>query len=101
MCLRSPRVLFVGDLLHPVDVLAVDNLGNGEMAHAGFVSGAMPVLYARRDPNDVSGLDLALRLIPFLHPAGSERDDQHLPRWMGMPSGARAGFERHVTRCHF
>src|SRR5436305_14086048 len=56
--LRSPGILLVGHLLHPLDDLAVEVLQDGEMGHRGRGRGAVPVPLARRDGHDVSRPDL-------------------------------------------
>ena len=47
----------VGDVLHPVDRLAVEGLLDGDMGHGGRWRGAVPVLLARREPDDVAWTD--------------------------------------------
>jgi hypothetical protein len=51
-------VLFVGDLLHPVDDLAVEFFLNGDMRHGGGGRSAVPVFFAGREPHNVAGPDL-------------------------------------------
>src|SRR4051794_7245661 len=70
------------------------------MAHAGLVRGSVPMLHARCDPDDIAGLDLALRLAPFLDPSRTESDDQHLAGGMRVPGGARARVEADVPGRH-
>ena len=47
----------VGHLLHPVDGFAVLDLLDGDMGHRGGRRRAVPVLFARREPDDVAGPD--------------------------------------------
>src|SRR5271156_461250 len=93
--MNSGLVLFVADLLHPVDRLAVELFQNGNMRHRGGRRGAVPMLLAGRTPDYVAGPDFLFRFAPTLRPAASGGDDQRLPERMGMPRRARAGFERY------
>src|SRR4051794_11029802 len=92
----SLAILLVADLLHPLDVLAVDAFLDGDVAHAVRRGRAVPVLHARRRPDHVARLDLPLLTVPFLHPASAGRDDQDLARRMAVPRRARARLEGHV-----
>src|SRR5206468_3497920 len=98
--LPARAVLVVGDLLHPVDVPAIDGFLNRDVAHAVGHGGAMPVLYARRNPHHVARLDLLLLPTPFLHPTRARSDDENLPGGMRVPGAARAGLEGHMARAH-
>src|SRR3954471_8523440 len=51
----SAPVLFVADLLHPVGVLAIEQLGDGDMGHRGRRRCSMPMLKPRRKPDDIAG----------------------------------------------
>ena len=46
-----PPVLLVVDLLHPIDALAVECLSYCDVGHCGAGGRAMPVLFARREPD--------------------------------------------------
>jgi hypothetical protein len=54
-------VLLVGDGLHPVDVIAVDHLRNGQVEHRGRQRCAVPMALLTRAPHDVAGADLGAR----------------------------------------
>jgi hypothetical protein len=47
--------LFVADLFHPVDGLAVELFLNGDVGHGGGGRGPVPMLLAGREPDDVEG----------------------------------------------
>src|SRR5437667_11574607 len=83
----SAVVLLVGDLLHPVDGLAVEPLLNGDVCHGRGRGGAMPMLLARREPDHVTGANLLDRASPPLRQTGSSRHDQGLPQRGGVPCG--------------
>ena len=51
----SNPILVVGDLLHPVDDLAVERFGNGDVAHRRGRRRPMPMLLAGREPDDIAG----------------------------------------------
>src|SRR4051794_14600783 len=87
-------VLFVADLFHPVDGLAIQRLVDGDVLHGRGRRRAVPVLSARLEPHDVPGPDLLERPALTLHEAVAKGDDQRLSEWMRVPCGARAGLER-------
>src|SRR4051812_29093836 len=89
-------VLLIGHFLLPVDVLAIERFGNGHVCHATGGRCAVPMLHARRCPDNVAGLDLLLFTAFLLHPAGTGLHDERLAKGMGVPGGTRAGLERHV-----
>src|ERR1700757_543125 len=68
-------VLLVADVLHPGDVLAVERLLGGDMNHARRRRGAVPVLFVRRNPDNVARFDLAHFAAPALYPARAGDDE--------------------------
>src|SRR3954470_4235187 len=56
--MTSPAVLLVADLLHPIDGRAVQLFLDSDVAHGSGRAGAMPVLFAGREPDDVARADL-------------------------------------------
>src|SRR4029077_3815446 len=88
-------VLLVGHRLQPFDRLAVERFLHGDMHHHRSRPGAVPVLFARRNPDHVAGADFAHLAAPALHPAAAGHDTQSLPERMGVPMGAGAGLEAH------
>src|SRR5207244_10513066 len=87
-------VLFVADLLHPVDDLAVEVFLDRDVGHGGGRRRAMPVLLARRAPDDVARSNHFDRTTPALHEPAAGRDDQGLTQRMGVPRGPGAWLER-------
>src|SRR5438132_1637120 len=68
-------VLFISNLLHPVDGLPVELLLNGDVGHRRSRRGAVPMLLARREPDHVPRPDLLDRASPALRaPAASGHD---------------------------
>src|SRR5437016_10077114 len=96
LLIARPLVLLVGDLLHPVDNLAVEPLLYGDMCHGRGGQCAMPMLFARRAPDHVAGPDDPDRAAPALHEAAARRDDERLTERMRVPITARAWLERYV-----
>src|SRR5215471_12274763 len=83
----SACVLFVADLFHPVNRFAVELFLNGDMGHRRGWSGAVPMLLARRNPDDVTGPNFLDRASPALCPATTSRHKQSLPQRMSVPCG--------------
>ena len=74
---RAGLVLLVGDLLHPVDRLAVEPLHDGDVRHGRRCRGAVPMLFTRRAPDDVAGADLFDRASPALNQAAALYSGDH------------------------
>jgi hypothetical protein len=55
--LKSLAVLFVADLFHPVNGLAVEELHDGDVRHGGDGRSAVPVFLTRRKPDNVLGMN--------------------------------------------
>ena len=62
-------VLRVADLLHPIDDLVVELFLDGDVGHGRGWRGAVPVLLAGREPDDVARADFLHRSAFALHPA--------------------------------
>src|SRR4051794_38237618 len=68
--------LLVGDVFQPLDGLAVELLGDGDMGQGGGRSGPVPMLLARRKPDDVARPDRLDRTALALSPTAARRHDQ-------------------------
>ena len=90
----SSAVLRIADVFQPVDDLAVKRFRNRNVCHRCGRRRAVPVLFARREPNDVPRPDLLDRPALALRKAAAGRHDQCLPQRMRVPGCARAGLER-------
>lgn len=86
----------MGDLIHPIDVLAVKPFLNCDVRHRSSRRGPVPMLLAGRKPDDIAGADLLHRTAFPLHPATARADDERLSKRMGVPCSARARFERYT-----
>src|ERR1019366_3120323 len=84
------EVLLVGDVLHPLDELAVKSLLDGDVRHCRCRCGAMPVLVVRWAPDHVARADFDDRLALALRPTASGGDDQSLTQRVCVPGGACA-----------
>src|SRR5579863_780412 len=89
----SAAVLLVADLLHPIDILAVELFLNRDMAHGRGHARAVPVLFAWRKPHDIAGTNFLDWAALALRPAATGRDDQRLAERVRMPGGASARLE--------
>jgi hypothetical protein len=92
----NPSVLFVADLFHPVDNLAIELFLNGDVRHGGGQRSAMPVLLAGREPDHIAGPDFLNRTSPALCPAATGGDDQGLAERMRVPCSPRARLESYT-----
>jgi hypothetical protein len=61
-------ILFVADLFHPLDNLAVELFLNGDVRHGRGRCSPMPVLLAGRKPDHITGPDLLDRSAVALKP---------------------------------
>src|SRR5437867_12797406 len=86
-------VLFVGDLLHPVDDLAAQLFLDGDVSHRGGRRGAMPMLLAGLAPDHITGSNHLDRSAPALHVPAAGRDDQRLAERTRVTVAARARSE--------
>ena len=89
-------VLFVADVLHPVDYFAVLLFLDGDVGHGRRWRGAVPVLLAGGEPDDVAGTDLLDWAAPALCPAAARGDDESLAERMRVPGSPRARLECHA-----
>ena len=89
MLLSRLWVVFqVGNFFHPVDGLAVELLGDCDVGHGGGGGGPVPMFFAGRKPDDVSGMNGFNGSAFALGASTACGHDQHLSQWMGVPSGA-------------
>ena len=90
----TPRaVLFVADLLHPVDDLALEFLLDGDVRHRAVRRGAVPMLLSGRTRDHISGMNLFDRTSLALHEASTLRHNERLTQGMVVPSRAGARLE--------
>ncbi|MNK63460.1 hypothetical protein D3C87_826780 [compost metagenome] len=87
-------------MLHPVYHLAVLDLLKRDMGHRHIRCGAVPVPFTRCKPDDITGANLLHRLTLTLRAAKAGYHDQGLAERMGVPGGAGAGFESHLSTLH-
>ena len=75
---RSALVLVVADLFHPLDELPVELFLDGDVRHCRGRRSTMPMFFARREPDHISGMDLFNRTALALHPTAAASDNQRL-----------------------
>ena len=80
-------------MFQPIDDLAVKRFRNRNVCHRCGRRRAVPMLLARREPDDVPRPDLLDRPALALRKAAACRHDQRLTERMRVLGGARAGFE--------
>jgi hypothetical protein len=76
----SGLVLLVTDLLHPVDNLPVFLFLNGDVRHGCGRRSTMPMLFAGREPDHITGPDLFDRPAPPLRAPAASRDNESLAK---------------------
>jgi hypothetical protein len=86
-------VLVLRDFFKPVDDFAAELFLNGDVGHSGGGRGAVPMLFAGREPDDVTGADFFNGSGLALGPAAASGDDERLTERMRVPRSSRAGFE--------
>jgi len=89
----SGVILGVGDVLEPVDGPAVEGFLNGEMGHRRGGCGAVPVLFARGEDDDIAGTDFLDGATFALGATAAGSHDESLTQRMRVPRRARAGLE--------
>ena len=89
----SGVVLFVADVFQPVHDFAVEGLGDGDVGHRGGWRRAMPVFFAGRKPDDVTGPDFLDGAAPSLRPAAAGCNDDGLTQRVRVPGGAGTRLE--------
>lgn len=85
--------MLVANLLHPLDDLAFEGFRDGDVCHGRGGRGAVPVFFARCEPNDIARAEVLDRT-PFpLRTTGPRHDKKCLPERVGVPGCARARLE--------
>src|SRR5215203_3409004 len=83
-------------MFQPVHRLAIELLLDGDVGHRRRWRRPVPVLFAWREPNDVTGPNLLDWPTPTLGAANAGCHDQRLAERMGVPRRPRTGLERHT-----
>jgi hypothetical protein len=65
----SGSVLFVADMLHPIDDFAVQRFLNRDVCHCGCGCCSMPMLLTGRKPDDITWVDFLDWAVPTLRPS--------------------------------
>src|SRR5947209_361574 len=86
-------VLFVADLLHPVNGLAVETFLNSDVRHGRGWRGPVPMFLPRRKPDHVTWPNLLNRPTPALDPATARCHNQGLTQRVGVPCCPSARLE--------
>src|SRR4029077_15538985 len=66
---------------------------DGDVGHGCAWRGSMPMFFAWREPDEITGPDRLNGSAFALGPAATSRHEQSLAERMGVPCGARARFE--------
>jgi len=90
---KTHLVLFVADLFHPVNDLAVETFLNGDVRHGSGRRSPMPMLLPRREPNHITRSDFLDGAALALRPPAPSRHDQGLPQRMSVPGSTRTWLE--------
>jgi FtsX-like permease family len=92
----ATKVFVIAHLFHPVHGFAFELFCNGDMRHGGGWGRAVPVLLARRAPDNVTRPNLFDRTTPALYKTATSGDDENLTARMRVPCCPSAGLERHT-----
>src|SRR5437588_12612641 len=87
-------VLFVADLLHPVNRLAVETLLNGDVCHGGGGCCPMPMFLPWWDPGHVPRTNVFNRASPALCQTTASHHNQSLAQRVCVPGGSSTWLER-------
>src|SRR4051812_8937105 len=88
-------VLFVADVLEPVDRLAVERFLDGDVRHCRCRRCTVPVFFSGLEPDHVARANLLDSPALALDAPEASRDHERLAERMGMPRCAGTGLERH------
>src|SRR5450755_2337633 len=88
----------VGHLLHPGRVISIQRFLHRDVDHAIGRRAAVPMLFARRNPDDVAGLDLVYRPALALDPADAGDHIERLAKGVRMPGRPRAWLKGYAGR---
>src|SRR5258708_22821736 len=98
--LRSGLILFITDLFHPGNGLAIKLFLKSDMGYGSGWRSAMPVFLRRRAPDHVPWMNLLDRTIPALRAAAPSGHEQGLAQRVGVPSSASTRLECHTGTLH-
>jgi len=87
-------IFLIRDFFHPVNGVAVEQLRDGDVRHGRGRRCAMPMFFARRKPDNISGMNCFNRAAFALHASAARSHDQRLPQRTCVPRSSRAGFKR-------
>ena len=71
--------MLVADLFQPINDLAVEIFLNGDVRYSSGVLSAVPMFFARREPDDIAGMNFFNRAALALRVSAAGVDNQILP----------------------
>ena len=98
--LPSSLILLIAGFFQPVHGFAIQLFLNGDMRHGRGGRCAVPMLLARREPDDAAGPDFFNRPAPALRASAAGNNDERLAERMCVLRRARTGFERDARTRH-
>src|SRR5688572_12320154 len=99
---RSPAVLLIANLFHPISGLAIELFHNRDMCHGCSWCSSMPMLLAWWRPDYITRPNLLDRCSPTLDETGAGRHDECLAERMtvpGCPSTELESDTSHTRAC--
>src|SRR2546430_6798582 len=87
-------VLFVADLLHPVNRLAVETLLNGDVCHGGGGGCPTPMFLPLGEPDHLPPTNVFKPASPAPAPTTTSHHNQNLAHRVGAPGGPSPRLER-------
>jgi hypothetical protein len=97
---QSSSILFGGDVLEPIHELACGALLYGYVGHGRSWRSTVPVLFAGREPDHISRMNLFNRAAFALYPSAARGNDQRLAQRVRVPGGPRSRLERNAGCGH-
>lgn len=88
-----PLIFLIAYLFQPFNCFSVKLLLDGNVCHGCCWSGAVPVLFARREPNHITGMDFLNRAALSLCQTTPGSNYQGLAKWVSVPGSTGFGFK--------
>src|SRR5580698_710309 len=96
----TTEIFLVGNLIQPLDVFSIERFLDCNVRHGGGRRRTVPMLVARRAPDDIPCANLDDLLALALGPTATGRNDERLAKRVRVPCRPRTGLERDIGAGH-